>query len=77
MSWEQRFRMNARCYVNTYIRRGVIERQPCERGCDQPAAPHHDDYRKPLEIRWLCRAHRAEWIREHGPGLMPEGPPCR
>ena len=34
--------------------------QPCEK-CSAPHAErHHDDYRRPLKIRWLCRKdHRA------------------
>ena len=38
--------------------------QPCEQCGTEPADRHHDDYDKPLEIRWLCREchiqHHAE-----------------
>lgn len=50
-----RRRANARSYANVYQRRGKIVRQPCER-CGGPAEKHHDDYDKPLAVRWLCRA---------------------
>lgn len=33
--------------------------QPCE-VCGSPGQRHHDDYDKPLEIRWLCLAHHGE-----------------
>lgn len=26
---------------------------------------HHDDYNKPLDIRWLCKVHHAEWHKTH------------
>jgi hypothetical protein len=48
-------RANARSYANTYLRRGLLVRGPCE-DCGGPKAQmHHEDYDKPLEVRWMCR----------------------
>lgn len=46
--------------VQTGIRNGSLVRQLCE-GCrTEKTHAHHDDYTKPLEIRWLChRCHMA------------------
>lgn len=38
---------------------GLIQQEPCE-SCGSAAEAHHDDYTKPLEVRWLCRRHHAE-----------------
>src|SRR5262245_57418077 len=38
------------------LKRGKIKRQPCE-VCGSTAQMHHDDYSRPLEVRWLCRPH--------------------
>lgn len=55
---EQRFKDNARSYAFVYLKRGKIERKPCEiEGCQEKPQMHHDDYSKPLEVRWLCRKH--------------------
>lgn len=42
-----------------------LERLPCE-ACGTPKAEaHHDDYSKPLNIRWLCPAHHKQWHRDN------------
>jgi hypothetical protein len=42
------------------IRAGRMERQPCE-VCGNPRTDaHHDDYARPLDVRWLCRVHHRE-----------------
>lgn len=56
---EQRRKDNCRSYANVYLKRGKIERGPCE-DCgvapeDDTVEMHHADYSKPLEITWLCR----------------------
>lgn len=42
------------------IRDGRLVRHPCEKCGDASAEAHHDDYSKPLEVRWLCRKHHLE-----------------
>ncbi len=56
-----KFKANARAYANVYQRRGKLIPQPCERCGVEHAQKHHEDYTKPLEVRWLCRpCHLAE-----------------
>jgi len=48
------------CAVNNAIRNGKLIKRPCE-VCDDPESKgHHDDYNKPLKVRWLCQAHHSE-----------------
>lgn len=58
---DARRKMNCRSYANVYLRRGLIERQPCEvENCVNWPQMHHDDYSQPLKVRWLCRSHHLE-----------------
>lgn len=61
---ERRKRAKARSTFNHYMRDNHLERQPCEI-CGGPAEAHHDDYDKPLEVRWLCFEHHREWHKHH------------
>lgn len=47
------------------IRDGLITKKPCESCGASPAQAHHDDYSRPLDVRWLCvpchvAHHKAE-----------------
>jgi hypothetical protein len=42
------------------IRDGRLIRQPCEVCGALNVEAHHDDYSKPLTVRWLCRRHHLE-----------------
>jgi hypothetical protein len=59
---ERAKRRKARSTLNHHLRDTGQMRQPCE-VCGSPAEAHHDDYDKPLDVRWLCfehhRAHHA------------------
>jgi len=51
-------RVRAVSIVNNEISRGRLTRQPCE-VCGALAQAHHNDYSKPLEVRWLCQTHHS------------------
>lgn len=50
----------ARSLVRRAVEAGRLIRKPCEVCGSSPADAHHDDYSKPLNVRWLCRPHHAE-----------------
>lgn len=53
------------------IRGGRLVRQPCERCGSLTVEAHHEDYSKPLEVRWLCFKHHRE---AHGQTVVVEVP---
>lgn len=76
ISLEQwRLHNEARKMVNRAIYRKLLTRKPCEVcgifGVDAKGTTlleaHHDDYNKPLEVRWLCVKHHKEWHKHNIP----------
>lgn len=68
--------------TETAIQQGVLKRQPCEvcgangtfaDGRSEVQA-HHDDYNKPLDVRWLCQKHHHEWHKNNTPKERKEPP---
>lgn len=58
---------NASSMVRNAIRTGKLNKQPCEVCGDAKAEAHHDDYNRPLEVRWLCKKHHSEWHKNNKP----------
>jgi hypothetical protein len=53
----------ARSRSRSFVRRGVIEKKPCETcGCDKSEI-HHNDYSEPTDIKFLCKqCHQSQHI---------------
>ena len=59
---------SARKEVGRAIRAGTLSRGPCEVcGFDGRTHAHHDDYSKPLDVRWLCQRHHTEQHKDSLP----------
>jgi hypothetical protein len=52
--------------VHKALKAGSLQRQPCEACGSQKSQAHHDDYSKPLDVRWLCSKHHSEHHRVEG-----------
>jgi hypothetical protein len=50
-------RRAAQCAVSNAVRDKRLFKQPCEVCGSAKVEAHHDDYSKPLEVRWLCKEH--------------------
>ena len=60
----------ARTMVGNAIRDRKLFREPCEVcGSTDAVHAHHDDYAKPLNVRWLCASHHSQWHKANGEGL--------
>jgi len=73
---------NAHAKVQAALRIGALVRPESCEACQSPwdkAIPktkplaHHDDYNKPLEVRWLCTKCHYAWHEVNVPILHPNG----
>ena len=59
-SEDERKRANVRRRARNAVRAGRIVKTPCE-DCGEPIVEmHHEDYEKPLEVKWLCKP--CHWL---------------
>ena len=58
---------NARVAVGNAIRDGKLIKKCCEVCGNAESFAHHDDYNKPLLVRWLCDFHHKEWHKSNEP----------
>lgn len=56
-----------RIFQNAMQSRKIVK-LPCEVCGSDKAEGHHDDYSKPLDVRWLCRQHHKQFhkmLKDH------------
>ncbi|MCJ8053878.1 hypothetical protein GB928_018640 [Shinella curvata] len=49
--------MLAHQYVRSALKKGLLNKEPCEVCGAENVDAHHDDYSRPGVVRWLCRLH--------------------
>jgi ribosomal protein S27AE len=59
---------SAQVMAGNAIRDGRLKKELCEVCGSKTVHAHHDDYAKPLDVRWLCPKHHKEWHAKHGEG---------
>jgi hypothetical protein len=61
---------NAHKLIQKAIKSGKLFSEKCQDcGDDKLTHAHHDDYSKPLNIRWLCPACHKKWHDINGEGI--------
>lgn len=53
-------KVRAHIAVHSAVKRGTIQKMPCEVCGELQVQAHHDDYSKPLHVRWLCKPHHIQ-----------------
>lgn len=62
----------AHSMVGNSIRDGKLFKEDCCCcGSNEKIHAHHDDYLKPLNVRWLCAGCHSLWHSVNGEGLNP------
>ena len=54
-------KLRAKIAVDNAIRSGRLEKTPCQKCGETRVHGHHDDYSKPLKVRWLCAKCHARF----------------
>lgn len=61
-AWEARNKIKKQAHVKIFraVQSGSLTREPCCICGDPKTEGHHDDYSKPLNVRWLCKKHHDQ-----------------
>jgi len=61
--YREKYRLvyQAHCIIKRLLEKKEIAQKPCEICNSTPTNAHHDDYKYPYKIRWLCSIHHKEW----------------
>lgn len=65
-AWQARNNLKRRAHVMTgnAIKYGLLKKRPCEVCGANEVDAHHEDYRFPDDVRWLCHKHHMARHRE-------------
>lgn len=66
-------KIKARAAVVAALKNGKLKRKPCQICGDKNTQAHHENYNKPLQIRWLCRDHHKlahYYIKLHSKAIL-------
>lgn len=69
--WRTDNRVKRACHtiLRNFMRNKERAKVCSECGREGMTHGHHDDYAKPLEVRWLCVPCHSEWHKENGEGI--------
>lgn len=60
----------AHTIIRKAVKAGIISSGPCEQcGERNKTHAHHDDYLKPMDVRWLCPSCHRAWHDKNGEAL--------
>lgn len=57
VSDEEKRKKIARAKTKSYVRLGLMSKEPCRECGDPNTEAHHEDYDRPHDVVWLCRKH--------------------
>lgn len=73
LSEEARIKANTRAYTKMLVKRGKLEKKPCQKCGSLLSQASHPDYTNPWQVNWLCRpCRRNEHKHEHASEAPPK-----
>lgn len=66
-----------RSKVQVALENGSLKKQPCAICGSMDTEAHHHDYKKPLNVRWLCRKHHTDWHHHNHSPLKQFSETCQ